>query len=205
MRLIVGLGNPGERYEMTPHNLGFLVIDELARLSGISVKRHEAESLLGIARSGEKEWILVKPQTYMNLSGRAVKRLLEHWETTPRDLLVVVDDLDLPWGQLRVRDRGSAGTHNGMRSIVEMIESTDFPRVRMGIRPAHPVEDAARFVLSPFEKHQRAGVEEFVARGAQAVLTLVNQGIRAAMNQFNALNEEPAIAGQGAEGSRGES
>jgi peptidyl-tRNA hydrolase, PTH1 family len=117
----------------------------------------------------------------------------------------VVDDLDLPWGQLRVRDRGSAGTHNGMRSIVEMIESTDFPRVRMGIRPAHPVEDAARFVLSPFEKHQRAGVEEFVARGAQAVLTLVNQGIRAAMNQFNALNEEPAIAGQGAEGSRGES
>ncbi|MFI5173361.1 MAG: aminoacyl-tRNA hydrolase [Terriglobia bacterium] len=202
MRMIVGLGNPGERYEMTPHNLGFLVIDELARLLGISVRRQEAESLLGVGRSGEKDWVLVKPQTYMNLSGRAVKRLLEHWEATPRDLIVAVDDLDLPWGQLRVRERGSAGTHNGMRSIVEMIESTEFPRVRMGIRPDHPVEDAAQFVLSPFGKQQRTGVDEFVGRGAQAVLTLVNQGTRAAMNQFNRSTEEPAIAGKGSEGLR---
>lgn len=202
MRLIVGLGNPGERYEMTPHNLGFLVIDELARLLGVSVRRNEAESLLAVGRSGEKELVLVKPQTYMNLSGRAVRHLLERWESTPRDLTVVVDDLDLPWGQLRIRDRGSAGTHNGMRSIVEMIESTDFSRVRMGIRPDYGVEDAARFVLSPFGKQQRAGVAEFVARGARAVLTLVSQGTLAAMNQFNAPTPEPATAGKGSEGSR---
>ncbi|MBZ5552393.1 MAG: aminoacyl-tRNA hydrolase [Acidobacteriia bacterium] len=201
MRMIVGLGNPGERYEMTPHNLGFLVIDELARLLGVSVRRNEAESLLGLGRSGENELVLVKPQTYMNLSGRAVRRLLERWESTPRDLTVVVDDLDLPWGQLRIRDRGSAGTHNGMRSIVEMIESTDFSRVRMGVRPDHAVEDAARFVLSPWGKQQRTAVDEFVARGAQAVLTLINLGTLAAMNQFNAPIPEPAAAGKGSEGS----
>jgi peptidyl-tRNA hydrolase, PTH1 family len=202
MRLIVGLGNPGERYETTPHNLGFLVIDELARLLGISVRRNEAESLLGVGRSGEKELVLIKPQTYMNLSGRAVRRLLERWESTPRDLTVVVDDLDLPWGQIRIRDRGSAGTHNGMRSIVEMIESTDFSRVRMGIRPDYTVEDAARFVLSPLGKQQRSGLSEFVTRGAQAVVVLINQGARAAMNQFNAPAPEPAIAAKGSEESR---
>jgi peptidyl-tRNA hydrolase, PTH1 family len=202
MQLIVGLGNPGERYEMTPHNLGFLVIDELARLLGISVRRNEADSLMGVGRSGEKELVLVKPQTYMNLSGRAVRRLLERWEATPRDLIVVVDDLDLPWGQIRIRERGSAGTHNGMRSIVEMIESTDFSRVRLGIQPDYAVEDAARFVLTPFGKQQRAAVDGFVARGAEAVLTLVNQGTPAAMNQFNAVTPEHAIAGKGSEGSR---
>jgi peptidyl-tRNA hydrolase, PTH1 family len=202
MQLIIGLGNPGERYEMTPHNLGFLVIDELARLLGISVRRNEADSLMGVGRSGEKELVLVKPQTYMNLSGRAVRRLLERWEATPRDLIVVVDDLDLPWGQIRIRERGSAGTHNGMRSIVEMIESTDFSRVRLGIQPDYAVEDAARFVLTPFGKQQRAAVDGFVARGAEAVLTLVNQGTPAAMNQFNAVTPEHAIAGKGSEGSR---
>ncbi|MBZ5537663.1 MAG: aminoacyl-tRNA hydrolase [Acidobacteriia bacterium] len=202
MRLIVGLGNPGERYEMTPHNLGFLVIDELARMLGISVRRNEAESLLGVGHSGEKELVLVKPQTYMNLSGRAVRHLLERWESTPRDLTVVVDDLDLPWGQLRIRDRGSAGTHNGMRSIVEMIESTDFSRVRMGIRPDYAVEDAARFVLSPLGKQQRGGLNEFVTRGAQAVLVLFHQGAPAAMNQFNAPTLEPAVAAKGSEESR---
>ena len=201
MRLIVGLGNPGERYEMTPHNLGFLVIDALADALGISIRRQEAESLLGVGRSGEKELVLVQPQTYMNLSGRAVKRLLEEWEATLRDLIVVVDDLDLPWGQIRVREHGSAGTHNGMRSIVEMIESTDFPRVRMGTRPDHPVEDAAQFVLAPFGKPQRSAVREFAKRGADAALAIVNHGTVAAMNQFNGPADETITASKQFQGS----
>jgi PTH1 family peptidyl-tRNA hydrolase len=200
MRLIVGLGNPGERYAMTPHNLGFLVIDELAQTLGISIQRPEAESLAGMGRLGREEVVLAKPQTYMNLSGRAVKKLMERWELTPRELLVVVDDLDLPWGQIRIRERGSAGTHNGMRSIVETIDGNEFVRVRMGIQPDHPVNDAAAFVLSPFVTRQHGAVDEFVARGAQAVLAVLHDGVIAAMNQFNAL---PAGAGSGSNESEG--
>lgn len=185
MPLIVGLGNPGERYEQTPHNLGFLVVDSLARTLTIPVRRREAESFIGIGRFGEIDVVLAKPQTYMNLSGRAVMKLLEQWELSPRELIVVVDDLDLPWGQLRIRERGGAGTHNGMRSIVETIGSIEFGRVRMGIQPDHPVEDAAQFVLAPFGKQQRASVDEFVERGAKAVLAILNDGVVAAMNQFN--------------------
>ncbi len=192
MRLIVGLGNPGERYERTPHNLGFLVIDELSRQLNISVRRREAQALLGIGRSGENELLLAKPQTYMNLSGQAVRRLFEQWELAPRDLIAVVDDLDLPWGQIRIRERGSAGTHNGMRSIVEEIGSTEFVRVRLGIQPDHPVEDAAQYVLSPIEKHLSNTVEDLVVQGTRAVLMIVQEGAVPAMNHFNGSTASPA-------------
>lgn len=185
MRLIVGLGNPGERYAPTPHNLGFLVVEAVARTMGLGLQRREAESLLALGRSRQQDVILAKPQTYMNLSGRAVKKLLEQWGLPPRDMVVVVDDLDLPWGQIRIRARGGPGTHNGMRSIVDWIGSTDFPRIRLGIRPAHPLEDAAAFVLSPFAKWQRDSIHEFAARGAEAVLAVVDEGMNAAMNRFN--------------------
>lgn len=185
MRLIVGLGNPGERYEATPHNLGFLVVDELARRLEIPLRRPEADSLVGRGRFAEHDVVLAKPQTFMNLSGRAVRKLLEQWELTPPDVVVIVDDLDLPWRQMRIRDRGGPGTHNGLRSVVEEIGSIEFARVRMGIQPDHPVKEAAEFVLRPFEKTQRETVGEFVKRGAEATEVLVREGITAAMNQFN--------------------
>jgi PTH1 family peptidyl-tRNA hydrolase len=197
MRLIVGLGNPGDRYERTPHNLGFLVIDELSRQLNISSRRREAQALLGIGRSGENELLLAKPQTYMNLSGQAVRRLFEQWKIAPGDLIVVVDDLDLPWGQIRIRERGSAGTHNGMRSIVEEIGSTEFVRVRLGIQPDHPIEDAAQYVLAPIEKCLSNTVEDLVVQGTRAVLMIVQEGVVPAMNHFNGSTTSPA--GHGAD------
>ncbi len=192
MQLVVGLGNPGIRYAATPHNLGFLVIDKVAQHLGVVIQRPEADSLLGAAHLAGNEILLAKPQTYMNLSGRAVNKLLTGWGLTARDLLVIVDDLDLPWRQLRIRERGSAGTHNGLRSITEEIDSSDFPRVRLGIAPDHPVEDPATYVLTPFSKQQMESVEEFVGRGAEATLTILEEGIAAAMNRFNRVVTTPA-------------
>ncbi len=184
MRLIVGLGNPGTRHEATPHNLGFLVVDALARELEIGIRRPEADALLGLGRCGDEEVLLAKPQTFMNLSGRAVSQLLERFELKPQDLIVVVDDLDLPWRQLRIRERGGAGTHNGLRSVAEAV-GTDFPRVRMGIQPGFEIEDAAQFVLAPWSRRQQEDVEEFVARGAQAARAIASDGVAAAMNRFN--------------------
>lgn len=186
MRLIVGLGNPGERYAMTPHNLGFLVVDALARALGIEIRRPEADSLVGKMRWGETDLVLAKPQTQMNQSGIALRQMLDRWEVGPRELLVLVDDLDLPWGQIRIRERGRAGTHNGMRSIVEHIGTTHFPRVRMGIRPDPPIEDPAEFVLRPFARREQTAVREFVARGTEATLVILKEGLHSAMNRFNA-------------------
>jgi PTH1 family peptidyl-tRNA hydrolase len=185
MRVIVGLGNPGERYTLTPHNLGFLVVDETAKRLGIEMRRPEAECLLGLGQCGQLNVAMAKPQTFMNLSGRAVEKLLERWNTSAAELLVVVDDLDLPWGRIRIRERGGAGTHNGMRSIVDAV-GADFSRLRLGIAPDHAVSDPAVYVLAPFEKAQQEGLAEFVDRGAQALLAMLSEGTRAAMNQFNA-------------------
>lgn len=185
MRLIVGLGNPGQRFQRTPHNLGFLVVDDLAQSLGIEIRRPEADSLVGKVRWGETDLLLAKPQTQMNQSGIALQQLLDRWEVRSRELLVLVDDLDLPWGQIRIRERGRAGTHNGMRSIVEHIGTTDFPRLRMGIRPDHPVEDPAEFVLRPFARGEQTALREFVARGAEATLFILKEGLRTAMNRFN--------------------
>lgn len=186
MRLIVGLGNPGERYAWTPHNLGFLVVDALSQILNIEVRRPEAYSKIGRGWVGDTEVVLAKPQTLMNGSGQAVRQLLQQWKASPHDLIIVVDDLDLPWGQIRIRERGRAGTHNGMRSVQEHLETTVFPRLRMGIQPDHPIQDWADFVLRPFARRQRPEVDAFVERGAQATLTWVRDGLKSAMNQFNA-------------------
>ncbi|MDD5542518.1 MAG: aminoacyl-tRNA hydrolase [Acidobacteriia bacterium] len=188
MRIVVGLGNPGERFAATPHNLGFLVVDKLADRLGIEIRRPESQSLVGRGRCGEWDVVVAKPQTFMNLSGQAVQKLLAQHQASPEEVIVVVDDLDLPWGRMRIRERGNAGTHNGMRSVVGAV-GTDFARLRMGIAPEHAVSDPAAFVLAPFEKMQRQGLEEFVDRGAQALFVVLSEGTRAAMNQFNAAPE----------------
>ncbi len=183
--IVVGLGNPGLEYAFTPHNFGFLVLDELANRYQLRLDRRECQAVVGQLRLGGQRVLLAKPETYMNLSGVAVKSLLVKHQFDPGRLLVVSDDLDLPLGGLRLRARGSAGTHNGLRSIVGALDSQEFPRLRLGIAPGHAIGDAARFVTAPWRKAELKPVMEAVERGADAVLAVLEKGLHAAMNEFN--------------------
>lgn len=187
MRLIVGLGNPGEEYEWSRHNLGFLLIDKLAADAGTAVKRRECRSLVGAAIIEGERTRLVKPQTFMNLSGEAVAGLLARYEIADpaQALLVISDDLALPFGKIRLRARGTAGGHNGLKSIIGAIGTNDFIRLRIGIQPSHPVSDARSFVLDEFRKPQRVEVEEILARAAEAVRAVLRDGIAKAMSVYN--------------------
>jgi PTH1 family peptidyl-tRNA hydrolase len=185
MRLIVGLGNPGPEYQWTPHNLGFLAVDELANRNGIRVERPEAQSLVGLGKVAGEEIILVKPQTYMNLSGNAVGRLMDKYEVEPVDLLVIFDERDLPWGMIRIGERGSPGTHNGAKSVTSAVGTQEFARLRLGCGPDHPVGDLAAYVLRPMKKAELEVAGEMVASAGDAVEMLLTEGIAAAMNRFN--------------------
>jgi PTH1 family peptidyl-tRNA hydrolase len=186
MKLIVGLGNPGIEYQFTPHNLGFLVIDRLAGQYGARVDNRRSRAMTGKAIIAGQEVLLAKPETYMNLSGLAVRELVAELAVGPAsDLLVVYDDLDLPFGTLRIRQRGSAGTHNGMKSVVGALGTEEFSRVRLGIGPDFPVRDGAGYVLSQFKKAQLAQVDEMLDAAAEAVRVVLAEGTAAAMNRFN--------------------
>jgi len=197
MWLIVGLGNPGFEYAWTPHNLGFLVIDLVAERAGIRVERPEAKSYVGKGRIGQQEVALAKPQTYMNLSGMAVRELAERYEVAAAQILVVVDEVALPWGSLRIRERGSAGGHNGLKSMIGALGTDEFVRVRLGIQPDHPVGDLSAYVLHRMRKAELEAAAELVERAANAVECAVTEGVRRAMNQFNRRppEEGPAAAG----------
>jgi PTH1 family peptidyl-tRNA hydrolase len=186
-RLIVGLGNPGKEYEWTRHNLGFMLIDKLSLGTGIEKYRGECQAL--VAR-GEIEGCtvkLVKPQTYMNLSGEAVACLLaKHKLTEPGDnLIVVCDDLALPFGKIRIRARGSAGGHNGLKSIIEAVGTSEFTRLRIGIQPDHPIQNAKGFVLDTFPGATRPAVEETLERGVEALCAILRDGVLKAMSEYN--------------------
>ena len=185
MRLIVGLGNPGPEYQWTPHNLGFLAVDELANRKGIRVERPEAQSRVGLGKVAEREIILAKPQTYMNLSGNAVGRLMDKYEVGPAGLLVIYDERDLPWGMIRIGERGSPGTHNGAKSVTGAVGTPEFARLRLGCGPNHPVGDLAAYVLGPMKKAELEVAGEMVASAADAVELLLTEGMVAAMNKFN--------------------
>jgi peptidyl-tRNA hydrolase, PTH1 family len=185
MRLIVGLGNPGPEYTWTPHNLGFLGVDAIAERARIRVERPEAKSLVGLGQLAGQEIALAKPHTMMNLSGLAVRDLLERFECGPEEMVVLYDDVALPWGMLRVREQGSAGSHNGLKSIIGTIGSSDFPRVRMGIQPDRPVGDLAAYVLRPMRKADLEIAAEMAAQAAEAVELIITRGIGRAMNRFN--------------------
>jgi PTH1 family peptidyl-tRNA hydrolase len=185
MYLIVGLGNPGAEYQRTPHNLGFLTIDRLARDGGIHVGRPECRSLVGLGRIEGREVVLAKPLSYMNLSGGPVKALVEKYGLGLGSVMVIYDDLNLPWGTLRVRERGSAGGHNGMESVIRALGSQEFLRVRIGIAPGYKVEDGAEFVLRPFRRSQDTEVEEIVGRAADAVRSILAEGAAKAMTKWN--------------------
>jgi peptidyl-tRNA hydrolase, PTH1 family len=185
MRLIVGLGNPGPEYQWTPHNLGFLAVDEIANRAGIRVERPEAKSLVGHGKFAGEEIILAKPQTYMNLSGIAVREVLEKYELGAEELLVVYDERDLPWGMIRIGERGSPGTHNGAKSVTSALGTQEFARLRLGCGPDHPVSDLAAYVLRPMKKGDLETAAEMIAEAADAVEVIQKQGIAAAMNRFN--------------------
>lgn len=185
LKFIVGLGNPGARYERTRHNMGFLVIDRLARELDAHGWRRWMGSAVAKANLGRRQLFLVKPMTYMNLSGEAVQPLLRYYRCGPEDLLVVYDDLDLPPGQMRVRPSGGAGGHRGMQSIIAMLGSNEFPRVRIGIgRPPHPLT-AAEYVLQPMGSDELASYDDVIQRAAEAAKTWALEGTEAAMNKYN--------------------
>ena len=185
--LIVGLGNPGKEYEWSRHNLGFMLIDKLAHDEGILVGRRECSSLVG---SGEVEGTrtkLAKPQTFMNLSGHAVSCLLAklNTESPVNQLVVISDDLALPLGRIRIRERGTAGGHNGLKSIIASVGTTEFVRLRIGIQPEHPISDPKRFVLDSFSRTERQVVIETLAQSADAIRTIIRDGALKAMAKFN--------------------
>lgn len=185
MKIIIGLGNPGRKYERTRHNAGFLVVDELARILPIDGSREKHHALIDRARIDTGESLLVKPQTYMNDSGRAVAAVLKDACGTVSDLIVIHDELDLSAGIVRVKTGGGHGGHNGLRSLIEHLGSPDFIRVRIGIgRPALNM-DPADYVLSPFLAEERPVVAEAVARAAEAVRLIVVEGLTQAMNIVN--------------------
>jgi len=182
--LIVGLGNPGEEYENTPHNLGFMVIDRLAGSHAIRVSRKENMSLVGLGGIAGKRVAVAKPQTYMNLSGPAVSGLLERYELKPDRLIVVYDELDLPWGSMRIRLKGSAAGHNGVKSVIGSLGTNEFTRIRIGIDPGSPVK-GEQFVLAPFKRAQKQDVEDTVVRAADAVEFILAEGAAQAMTKYN--------------------
>ena len=186
MRLVVGLGNPGERYRRTRHNAGFMVVDALARRAGTPRGSERGEAWVIPARVGGEDVLLVKPLTFMNRSGAAVDALLAAQGGAPQDVLVVLDDVALELGTLRVRERGSHGSHNGLRSVIEALGTDEFPRVRVGVAKGElPAEGLADFVLSEFPQEDVLVVQEMVGLAADAVELLLREGAPAAMNRFN--------------------
>ena len=190
--LIAGLGNPGPEYEFTPHNLGFLVVDSLAASHGIRVSRKENMALVGLGTVAGKPVVLAKPRTFMNLSGGSVNGLLARYGLPPERLIVVYDELDLPWRSMRVKPKGSAAGHNGMKSVIGSIGTSGFPRVRLGIHPGRPVKgDPEHFVLVPFRRAQKKEVEEMVELGREAVESIIAEGVEKAMTKFNRRAQGP--------------
>src|ERR1700723_535956 len=167
MRVIVGLGNPGSQYDWTPHNIGFLAIDVIAERAGIRVTRPESKSQVGVGKLAGEDVILAKPQTFMNLSGGAVRMLLERYECGPEEMIVLSDEAMLPWGMLRIRERGSAGGHNGLKSVIASVGS-EFIRVRMGVKPEFPLEGMADYVLGTMRKPEREIAAQMTADAADA-------------------------------------
>jgi len=185
MRLIVGLGNPGAEYETTPHNMGFLAVDALAERAGIRVTRPEAKSQAGYGEIAGQEVLLAKPQTMMNLSGVAVRMLLERYECMPSETIVLLDEIDLPWGMLRVRDRGRNSTHNGLKSIVATLGTDEFIRVRMGVQPAQIWGDRKDYLLCTMGRDERQIAQQMAVDAADAVEVILTEGLSKAMTRFN--------------------
>lgn len=191
MKLIVGLGNPGIEYQFTPHNMGFLAIDRMANGCGVEVRNRRCRALTARATIASEEVLLAKPETFMNLSGLSVRELVAEYEVRPEtDLIVIYDELDLPLGTLRIRQRGSSAGHNGMESVIGVLGTEELLRIRLGIAPERRVDDSIRYVLAPMRKAQLRTVDEVLDRAAEAVKVILSEGPAAAMNRFNRKAED---------------
>src|SRR5579871_3307216 len=185
MFLVAGLGNPGEEYALTPHNLGFLVGDRLAERHGIRVTRHDSKALVGVGEIDGHPVMLAKPQTFMNLSGTSLAPLMEKHSIGTDGLIVVYDELDLPWRSLRIKPKGSAAGHNGMKSVIGSLKTSDIVRVRLGIHPGRPIASGADFVLAPVKRSQKEELDELVGLAADAVRSIIADGVSKAMTTYN--------------------
>ena len=192
MRLIVGLGNPDPEYQWTPHNLGFMAVDELAHRGGIRVERPEAKALVGRGKLAGEEVLLAKPQTYMNLSGISVRELLAKYELEPGDLLVMWDEVQLPLGAIKIGRTGSAGSHNGAQSVIGAVGTMDFARLRLGCGPDHPLASRKEHVLRPMRKAELETAAEMIGQAGDAAELILTKGIDAAMTKYN--RREPPAA-----------
>ena len=188
MYIIAGLGNPGKQYENTRHNLGFITVDQLAEKLGVTVNKIKFKSLIGETRIGTEKVVLLKPQTFMNNSGEALREAIDFYKVGPENLMVIYDDIDIPTGRIRIRQSGSGGTHNGMRSILSHLDSDTFPRIRIGIG----CEDRGElmdYVLGGFTKVEVEPLEKACIKAAEAAICYVEYGIDIAMNRYNKQDE----------------
>ena len=185
MFLVAGFGNPGEEYAFTPHNLGFLAVDRLAEQHGIRITRRDSKALVGMGEIDGREVMLAKPQTFMNLSGTSLAPLMEKHGIEVGRLVVVYDELDLPWRALRIKPKGSAAGHNGMKSAIQSLQTNEIVRVRLRIHPGHPIRDGAEFVLAPIKRSQMKELDEFVGFAADAVRSIIAEGVEKAMTRYN--------------------
>lgn len=185
MFAVVGLGNPGRNYEGTRHNVGFDAIDLLASRNNIKINKIKFKSIYGEGIIGNNKVILLKPQTYMNNSGMAVLDLYNFYKLPVENIIVVVDDIDIEFSTIRVKAKGSAGSHNGMKSIIYHLQSDNFPRVKIGIGQKQEGQDLADFVLSRFNREERDKIDLAIEKAALAVETIITDGVQKAMNQFN--------------------
>lgn len=185
MFLVVGLGNPGSQYEFTKHNVGFLTVDYLAEKLNIKINKLKFRGLFAKEKIENEDVVLLKPQTYMNLSGESVRDFANFFKIPPENIIVVVDDVDLPMGKIRIRKKGSAGTHNGMKSIIYQLQSDNFIRIKVGIEREDRKDDLADYVLKGFSKDEVPIMEESMERAAKAVLEILKKGPDVAMNKFN--------------------
>ena len=185
MKLIVGLGNPGKEFTFSRHNIGFLVINRLARINGIALKERKFKSRWGKGKISGHMVILAKPYTFMNLSGKAVKRFQEEFELEPHQLIVIQDDLDLDFGRIKIKERGGNGGHKGIRSIMDVIGGDVFTRVKIGIGKPYLDMDLTEYVLQPFDERQGILLNDVISRAQAVVELLLEAGVQAAMNRFN--------------------
>ena len=185
MKLIFGLGNPGKKYEGTRHNMGFMTLDKLADKHGIAVNEGRLKGLSGSGVIEGEKVFLIKPQTFMNLSGECVRAYMDYYKLTPDDIIIIYDDIDLDPGQIRIRARGSAGSHNGMKSVIKHMGVQEFPRVRVGVGHKPENWDLADYVLSHFEGEDAKAIGEGINKAAEAVEDILGKGIDDAMNKYN--------------------
>jgi PTH1 family peptidyl-tRNA hydrolase len=196
MFLVAGLGNPGEEYSLTPHNLGFLTVDRLAERHGIRVTRKDSRALTGLGEIDGQPVMLAKPQTFMNLSGTSLAPLMEKHSISIDRLVVVYDELDLGWLALKIKPKGSAAGHNGMKSVISSLKTDEFVRIRLGIHPGHPLKSGTDYLLAPMKRSQATELDEIIGYAADAVRSIIAEGVVKAMTRFNrrapGLNKEEA-------------